>query len=250
MTTVNNYQLYCITEATMVSSWGETSPTTCPHDTAHTIDLNSIAIIQRVSRTDIIALEPTDGWFQAIGFTMDIPAGTPGDITSLDKIWPGNLTLWTVTLFTDDINAGDLLSIIPAPDTVIGALIADVNISDTSMVVSSTVLDIVVRGLNITIYDGVNRNELGMVTVLDSLTNTVSFENPLTNDFFVGAVILFNVRVIKDYEFSTLSHKFKFGAKGFKGKDVPANTIIRFYYTNNDGAAKKLFINAEFYLQG
>src|SRR5438034_79066 len=116
MTTINNYQLYCVTEAALVNSWGEIPPTTCPNNTLHTIDPDSITIIQRVSTRDITALEPTDGWFQAISFTMDIPAGTPGDITTLDKSWPGNLTLWTVSVFSDDANANDILNVIPAPD--------------------------------------------------------------------------------------------------------------------------------------
>lgn len=51
VTTVHQYRVYCQTEGAYVYTWGSTAPTTCPHNTGHTIDTNSISIVDTVSNT-------------------------------------------------------------------------------------------------------------------------------------------------------------------------------------------------------
>jgi len=46
MTDVFKYRIYCITESQYVYSWAEEEPTTCPNNTEHTIDANSITIVE------------------------------------------------------------------------------------------------------------------------------------------------------------------------------------------------------------
>jgi len=45
------YRLYCETEASEVYVWGDTTPTECPNDAGHTIDSNSIAIVEKRRQT-------------------------------------------------------------------------------------------------------------------------------------------------------------------------------------------------------
>jgi len=49
MTTVNQYRIYCNTEADYVYTWAETEPTVCPTDSAHSIDTDSITIVETVT---------------------------------------------------------------------------------------------------------------------------------------------------------------------------------------------------------
>jgi len=41
------YRIYCVTEATQVFVWADSEPTECPNDAGHTIDSDSIAIVER-----------------------------------------------------------------------------------------------------------------------------------------------------------------------------------------------------------
>lgn len=54
MTTVKKYELYCETEATTVSTdYLLSAPTECPNNSGHTIDPDSIAIVDTVSDSDV-----------------------------------------------------------------------------------------------------------------------------------------------------------------------------------------------------
>ena len=54
MTIVNKYELYCETEeATVSTGYLESHPTVCPNNVYHTIDEESIAIVDTVSDTDV-----------------------------------------------------------------------------------------------------------------------------------------------------------------------------------------------------
>jgi hypothetical protein len=48
MTTVNKYSIYCNTEAATVHVWAESEPTVCPNNNGHTIDTESISIVDTV----------------------------------------------------------------------------------------------------------------------------------------------------------------------------------------------------------
>ena len=49
MTTVYKYRIYCITENTWSYIWSETLPTTCPNDTNHEVNPESISDIDSVT---------------------------------------------------------------------------------------------------------------------------------------------------------------------------------------------------------
>jgi len=53
MATVYKYSIYCETEATTVYAWSEAEPTTCPNNTGHTIDTDSIAIVDTVAENHV-----------------------------------------------------------------------------------------------------------------------------------------------------------------------------------------------------
>lgn len=50
-TTLNKYELYCETESERVFVWNETTPTVCPNNIGHTIDTDSIMIVDRISQS-------------------------------------------------------------------------------------------------------------------------------------------------------------------------------------------------------
>jgi hypothetical protein len=69
MTTVNRYKIWCNTENDYVYDWNDTEPTTCPNDTGHSIDAESISIVEHVSETHVILDEvskTTDNFLQTV----------------------------------------------------------------------------------------------------------------------------------------------------------------------------------------
>jgi len=48
MAVVNRYRLWCVTESAHVFAWGEAAPTQCPNNSAHSIDADSVAIVESV----------------------------------------------------------------------------------------------------------------------------------------------------------------------------------------------------------
>ena len=63
--TVYKYRIWCVTDAKYEYTWGEDEPTTCPANTAHTIDADKTTVVE-VNRPDAVLLKeefsnPT-GW--------------------------------------------------------------------------------------------------------------------------------------------------------------------------------------------
>lgn len=53
MTTVNRYRIFCNTENTYVYTWSTSPPTTCPNNNTHTVDAQSVTLIDSVSEDTI-----------------------------------------------------------------------------------------------------------------------------------------------------------------------------------------------------
>lgn len=53
MTEVNKYRFYCESEAAYKTVWGEHPPTKCPDESTHTIDTESITIVNTVAENDV-----------------------------------------------------------------------------------------------------------------------------------------------------------------------------------------------------
>jgi len=53
-TEVNRYRVFCQTESNYTFVWDTSKPTTCPNNITHTIDSNSISIIDTIRKNDVI----------------------------------------------------------------------------------------------------------------------------------------------------------------------------------------------------
>jgi len=51
---LNNYRVWCITEATSVFAWGATEPTECPNNPAHSITADKTAIVEARDVLDLV----------------------------------------------------------------------------------------------------------------------------------------------------------------------------------------------------
>jgi len=107
MTTWNKYNIFCITENLNKFTFGETAPTTCPTDTQHTVNLNSVYIVESRAPNIIKVQEettPTGGFFKFDGFEMVAEANT-----TTEKVlsWEIPINVKSIQVFTPAACTGD-----------------------------------------------------------------------------------------------------------------------------------------------
>lgn len=250
MTSVNKYRLWCIEENTFTYAWNTEEPTICPnYHTDRSIDTSKTAIIETITQESLKVEEPSEGFFQSTSVKIIVP-GTTGTTCNHDLIWPMNVLLWRTELNTRLDMVGDDISVLASPEKIIGILTSQGNIGDVIINVTDTVTNNVIRGFELVLDDGINKCNLGMITTIDKDNDTVTVTNPLTFQFTPGTLVKLNLYIVKDYHIDNPTNKVSFGDKGFKGKLLPANTLVRFKYTNNNGQAKDVYWRVEYYNQG
>ncbi len=248
-TEVYLYQVYCTTENAYVLQWGETEPTTCPNNTAHTINPALTTIIRTISTRTVKAAEDSEGYFETGNIVVNVASGTPGSVTPHDVTWPYKILLWkTILSITTDM-LGDTISVVASPNTTIGVIVAPAAIAQTTFPVNSTVIQNILRGFLVNLYDGVNNDVLGVCTNIDRVNNTISVETGPTHSFNAGSAIQVGVYVLKNIVCHDTT-PISIGDKGSKGKTIEPYQILRIYYTNNSGTSKTVYYRYECYNMG
>ncbi len=92
---------------------------------------------------------------------------------------------------------------------------------------------------------------MGRITAIDTVNLTVTVENELANSYVTSppTYIKLNVFSVKNFSIDK-TENVGFGNKGFRGKTIPAGTILRVRYVNNDGVAKTWNWKAQYYITG
>ncbi len=247
--TVSKYRVYCVTEAAYKYVWAETEPTSCPTDpVGDTIDASQTAVVDKVSRTDVTANEPSSGPFLVSSKTISVPAGSPGDVTTHDFSFPYPINLWHMYTYPTTTMAGDSMDFLISPALEVGTITASVAAAATLLAVTASVFDSVVPGVNVSLDDTVNTDDLGVCLTTDKAAGEITVETATANAFAIGDAVQTNLRVVKDFTFRSTA-MVDFGKKGFRGKQVNAGEVLRVLYTNNEASAKTWSLNLEMYLQ-
>lgn len=247
--TLSQYLVTCLTESTRVTTdYRNTPPTTCPNNNEHTIDPAQTQVYCTKPMTDVQVLIP-NGYYQCSTLDLDMPECTPGTIFTADLVNPMRILLWTTSMYLPPNSEGDTVDIITAPDTPIGYITSSVSADTNVIPVSSTVVGFIIPGLDISLYDGVNYNDLGRVTAVDTQNSTVSIEFATANSFNMGTPVLFNLKSVRAFDVcEDFSGEVSLGSAWVKYKEVPANTTMRVSYHNNDGVAKCIVLKFEYYI--
>lgn len=248
--TIYNYRIYCITEGQNVYEWNTVAPTTCPNNTAHTINPNSISIIdQRAPSVTSIQQEtvPTGGWFKTETIVLNAATG-PGVTTSIAKSWPFNISLINLYFQTSDEHTGDAISIYWVEDLEIGSLISDVSVGATTASVSASVIQNVAIGFNVALNDGTHSNECGRIIAIDSTQNTITFETATTNSFLAATPTAVEISVSPvDNLIIGPPTVYNIAKNVIGASHIPANQVATSYYTNNTAEQKQLYVNIEYF---
>lgn len=247
---VYQFRLYCNYEATYVSTWGTTPPTLCPNDHPDRSDIASVVIIDTISTELVTAKDsaPDAGYYQSSTVQINVPMGSIGDVTSVNISYPFDIYIWSASISQPSNGEGDIFNYVVAPDTTIGLLTQNALIGDTTVYASSTVFTYLTRGIEISFTDGINTQYVGMVTGLDLTAGTVTFQNALIYNFNTGTQLKFTVYPIRNHYIDYVGDRMFFAQKGLRSRYIPAGTPIRIDYTNNNGQAKKIYFQLEYYM--
>ncbi len=245
---VYQYRIYCITEAQNVYEWNTVAPTTCPNNTAHVINPNSISIVDQIASNEVKIQQesvPTGGNFRAETFTLT--ATGPG-MTTAQMSWPFNVSLLQASFTTDSTNQGDKVTVEIPSNLPIGTITHDVNVGDTIINVSPSVITNSMVGYCIILSDGTNTDDLGRIIAIDTINNTVTMEVASPNNYAVATptVVGLTVRPISNFEFGP-PQTYILGQSSLGASSIPANVPVTVKYQNN-GTTQKAIIFAYEYL--
>jgi hypothetical protein len=242
-TKLYKFSVWCVTDQKLVltSGFQEDPPTTCPENVGHTIDPNSVTPIETIAQDVIHITDNIDGVSghqMAYGYDIPVPSGTPGDTHIIDITSPPfPVRLNTLTINASSDHVGDSLEVLTVPETVVGAITANVDIGDTVINVNSTVVQNLKLGHRVT----VDTENLGFCLGIDTVNLTVTVQNAATSAHTTGdAFKLTVVRVHKLYIVNT--NKITLASKVKETAFFPTSTPTRIEYTNVNGAAKTLFV--------
>jgi hypothetical protein len=128
MSTYNVWRVYCTTdgkEETWILPADEPAPTTCPTNTAHTIDSAETIVEKEISDTIVTVKEettPTYGKFWSRTITATAAAGSTA---SSYMWWDYPVSVLAIEFTSGPSHRGDSLDLVVAPNTTIGALAAN-----------------------------------------------------------------------------------------------------------------------------
>jgi hypothetical protein len=244
---LNKYICFCNTEQNYVSGWSETALTKCPNDTTHEIITDSVSLIDSIQTPTVYLagknIGSTQGMFGMKGFFVDMNTTDP--VVTYDEPLPITIAMFGFSIFTDNIHNGDSFDIVVNPGITIGTTLQNISPGDKIIHVSSTVFQFLKFGFSIVINDGVHQDELNTVVAMDPVAETITFATPATHSFSMNSQIMLKFYVVKNYCIGNAGeHKIGYGSMG--SKELPAGTLLRLYYRNNNLQQKKLAINYEY----
>lgn len=248
-TTVYKYRLYCNEEHTYAYTWSTTEPTLCPNDHANRSNISNPTIVEVSDQQVVITNDvvPSDCYFKVFEQQIPIASAPSGTVSQSTFSWIWDAYVWNICIPVAPDMVGDVVSVYVAKDTVIGLLTANAASGSTTVNVSPSVFNYLVKGLEVSITDGVNTNTLGRATALDASAGTVTFETATTNNFLAGSAFRFSMQPFTQITLEFANDRIIVGRSGLKSKNIPAGTQITAVYTNNNGLAKTCKFIIEMY---
>jgi hypothetical protein len=222
-------------------------PTQCKNDSAHSINSASVRIHNvRDPNTRKVQEEtiPTGENFKTETVVIEAAANSEGEV---DKSWPIPVGVLSMYYVSDASNTGDNLEMFIAPDTTIGVTTALTSAGATTISVDSSVTDNTMKGYYLKITDGTNTDDLGMVLAVDKDAGTVTVSAAAVNEFAAGtSSIQQTVKMVENYEIGE-PWEYEIGDSKIGASHIPANTVVRARYINNDASnAKRLVVKIEY----
>jgi len=263
MATVYKYRLKCTTDD-KYEYWllGEdTPPTTCPTNTAHSIDSSSVALVDVIEQNVVTVREettPTGGKWKGWSFCLHGDTGVSGPSgyyskTSEDFTWDWPISVLDLQIRNIENSAGDYvqLEVLP-PNTgygegVIGTLTATAPTGATGISVGQTIIDNVTIADCLSLKEGAKEEDLGEIVSIDDVNNIIYCKNAPATQFTVTSptFVKFRRYVLKDFILGP-PDRYPLGDSKIGGSYVSAGNIVRASYINYGNTEKKVYCIVEY----
>ena len=249
MTEVNEYKIYCNTDSKWEYMWGVTPPTTCPTNTAHSVDLSSVSVAHVVAEKIVIIQEeevPTGGHFGAE--TIIIDAGN-FETKVKDVSWPIPISVLEIIVHPTTGMENDTISVDIAPNTTVGVLTATGATGATVHSVSSTVTDNIKVGYYACLAGHTGATAmLGRVLNVNGASGYITTEFPITVHDYAPTLtaVQQDIFMMHEHELPVSSVPFPIGGSKIGGSYIPANTTIRCTYVNSSTGSKHFVASVEY----
>lgn len=238
--TVNQYKIYCQTESTYVSGWGTTAPTVCYNNNAHTVNANSVQLIQTVSSNTVTINQ--NGSYQTQYKIIDaITATAAGNSTaSTSYVFDVNSSIYSFELIATSIDIGDTLNVALNPNTSIGLVAQDLASGSTTVYVNPLVISKLHPGFLLSITDGTNTDNLGKILSINSTNSSVVVKTAPTNSYSSTNAVLKLTYCMANNVPVTTANMQGVGTSMLNASQVPAGTTLVFTYTNSGSETKTI----------
>ncbi len=240
--TVNQYKIYCNTESTYVTGWGTIAPTTCYNNTGHTVNTNSVQIINTVQSNEVVINQennaPANRFYVEALTVSSAGIGT----TTASYTFNASISLYSLTIAVPTVTFGDKVSLSLNPNTPLGLITANVTAGDLVINVSSAVTKYIFPNMYIKLSDGTNTDANFKVISQNLVNNQITLLNPITNNYSSTNTQIY-LTYYAMYELPIVINKmYKFGSELINARNVPAGSVARVDYYNADASSKNIVI--------
>lgn len=246
MGTIYKYRIWCETDGKYEFVWSETPPTKCPSDTGHTINTNKTIVVDKREESLITIKEeniPTGGHYQACFHKITVPSGS--SYVEHDIVFPHPISLLAAEWTNTTANAGDEIEFQVAPGTIIGTLASGVPSGTLVMPVSQTVVDNLGLGYHADLLSASGACDIGRVSDINDEDNTITVEIPADQDFAAGTYFRMHLDMVRRSPLAGFG-RVQLGEAKIGGSYIPAGTILRACYWNNNDTQKELIFVLEY----
>lgn len=230
-------------------------PTTCPTNTAHSVDTTSVIKIKEISDQLLKIVEeenPTNGKWRAKGVWLH---GTTGEniVTNQDFTWDHPVSVLNLQICPTGENTGDYvqLSVIPNlgfGEGVIGVLAATGVSGSTCIQVSQAIIDNVYTIDYITLKLGATGYTVGPITAIDKENFLLYVQIALPITFPSGSTLIKLERFVLGQDDFSIGppNLYTLGVTKIGASYIPKSSIIRVGYKNKTEQAKQMYAIIEY----
>lgn len=173
----------------------------------------------------------------------------PNTTSSISKVWPYPIAIISVDFISLSVHVEDVINVNVAENSIISTTLTNASAGDTSLSLHSLINMYGVRakkGFNAVITNGTIQNDLGEIIFSDTSKNTITFTNPLLDNFEAGSNVEVTIQSVRN---------FKIGAEGYhemfkhmsNGYIVPPSIPVTLYYTNTTPNKKTFTLTLHYF---
>lgn len=178
------------------------------------------------NKTQVKEFEKTNGAFKTVGKTF---TATKNTITTHDLSFPYDVEVLAGGILFAGLNPGDNVSMVVAPDTVVGTITASEAVGQTDISVSATVTANMKPGRYVKFASHTTEYS---VTDVDAAAGTISISPTLADALSANDLVKMSVKMVDCLHVDDIQFCCEFGQSKIGASYIAAGTTIRVVYDN------------------